>query len=280
LASNVQPTKATRVEMLPVLRRHWFVALFPVVVFVAGAIVLGLARPVNYTSTATLSVGHVYVSNPAGIPSIIEATRSLASAYSRAVDSNVVRADTRQRLGERSDRVSGSLSATPIPESPLIKVSAKSSSAGGAVALANAGSAALAAYINRQVRDSDATGLLSERYRRAALHFRQLIDAQNRARRRYERDKTTENKAARDRAAAAADTGLLRREALRVSYQTAVQGGSSSVGVEVFSTASTPTNDRRTMLQLLVFVGLLGGLAAGAALALLLASREVRRRPV
>ena len=53
-----------------------------------------------------------------------------------------------------------------------------------------------------------------------------------------------------------------------------------NVEVEVFSRASTPTNDRRTMLQLLVFVGLLGGLAAGAALALLRASREVRRRPV
>ena len=176
--------------------------------------------------------------------------------------------------------MSGSLSATPIPESPLIKVTATSSSERGAVALANAGSAALAAYTNRQVRDSDAVGLLSERYRRAALRFRQLIDEQNRARRRYERIGRRRTRLLAIAPPRPPILRLLRREALQASYQTAVQGGSSSVGVEVFSTATTPTNDRRTMLQLLVFVGLVGGLAAGAALALLRASREVRRRPV
>ena len=41
------------------------------------------------------------------------------------------------------------------PQSPLIKVSAESPSQSGAIALANAGAAALAAYINRQVRDNE-----------------------------------------------------------------------------------------------------------------------------
>jgi uncharacterized protein involved in exopolysaccharide biosynthesis len=50
------------------------------------------------------------------------------------------------------------------------------------------------------------------------------------------------------------------------------------VGVETFSTASGATSDRSRKLQLLVFVGLLGGLAAGAALALLRAARDLRRQ--
>ena len=91
-------------------------------------------------------------------------------------------------------------------------------------------------------------------------------------------DPTRANKAARERAAAAADTAQLRRDALSASYQTAVQGGASSVGVDVFSPASTPTSDRSRMMQILVFVGLLGGIAAGLALALLRASRDLRRR--
>jgi uncharacterized protein involved in exopolysaccharide biosynthesis len=53
------------------VRRHWFVAVVPVVLLVAAAVVLGSKRSVTYTSTANLSVGHVYVSDPAGIPTII-----------------------------------------------------------------------------------------------------------------------------------------------------------------------------------------------------------------
>jgi len=49
------------------------------------------------------------------------------------------------------------------------------------------------------------------------------------------------------------------------------------VSVESFSRATGATNDRKSMMQILVFVGLLGGLAAGAALALLRAARDIRR---
>ncbi len=49
------------------------------------------------------------------------------------------------------------------------------------------------------------------------------------------------------------------------------------MGVDIFSPASLPTSDRVRMLQILGFVGLLGGLAAGVALALLRASHDLRR---
>jgi uncharacterized protein involved in exopolysaccharide biosynthesis len=269
---------ARRIDALTAVRRHWFVALFPVALFVAGAIVLGLNRPLRYTTTANLSVSHVYVANAASIPTIIDATQSLAAAYSRAIHSNAVADGTRRiLLKEHSFAVAGSLSATPIPQSPLIKVSSESSSASGAVALANAGAQALAAYVNRQVRDNDASATLSGRYLTASLDYRHRLDTSNRLTRRYARRPTRANKAARDLAAAATDTAKLRRDALNAAYQTAVQGGTSSVGAEIFTSASGATSDRSRKLQLLVFVGLLGGLAAGAALALLRASRDIRR---
>lgn len=261
------------------MRRHWFVAVLPVFLFVAGAVALGLKRPVRYTTKATLSVGHVYVSNPAGIPTVIEATRSLAATYSRAIRSSVVLDDVRRRLQNRPTPVTGHLSATPIPQSPLISVSAESSSASAAVALANAGSDALIAYVNRQVRDNDAAGLLSDRYRAAALRYRNALERRDQAQRRYAEDRTAAHKAAYQRAASDADTALLRREAISGAYATAVQGGSSSVAVESFARAETPTSDRNKILQLLLFVGLVGGLACGAALALLLEYRRMRRLP-
>ena len=225
--------------------------------FVTAAAVLGLKRPVRYSSSANLSVGHVYVSDPGGIPTIIEATRSLAATYSRAIHSRAVTADTRRRLAKGAFRVSGRLSATPIPDSQLITVSAESSSERGAIALANAGAAALAAYTNRQVRDNNASRTLAKRYGRAALNHRRRVDTRDGLERQYTRNRTAENKAEWQRAAAAADTSLLRREALRASYQAAVQGGTSSVAVESFSRASTPSDDRLRTMQVLLFLSLI-----------------------
>jgi uncharacterized protein involved in exopolysaccharide biosynthesis len=280
LATNGQQTVLPpRIEPFTALRRHWFLALFPVALFVAGAVVLGMKRPPRYTTTANLSVGHIYVNNPAGIPSIVDATQSLAAVYSRAIHSTPVARETRRiLLKDRSGPVSGDLSATPLPDSPLIKVSAESSSESQAIALANAGATALATYVNGQVRDNGASAQLTKRYRAASLRYRQQVDMRNRLNRRYARHPTRATKAARDRASAAADTALLQREALRASYETAVQGGSSSAVVEVFSYASAAKSDRTRKMQLFIFVGLLGGLASGTALALLRASRDIRRR--
>jgi capsular polysaccharide biosynthesis protein len=281
LATNVQHNPAARrTEMLPALRRHWLAALIPLVLFVAGAVVLAVKRPARYTTTSVLSVGHVYVSNPVGIPTVIEATQSLAAVYSRAINSGAVIDDTRRRLQASSTRASGSLSATPIPESPLIKVSAESSTPAGAVALANASAAALATYINGQVRDNSASATLAQRYREASLRYRQRLETSDKLARRYADTPTPAKKAARDSAAAATDAALLRRQALSASYQAAVQGGTSSVGVEVFSRAGAATSDRRRMAEILLFVGLVGGIVAGTALALFLAHREQRPRPV
>ena len=277
MATNAERDSGTPgTHVLRAMRRHWFVALVPVVLLVAGAVGLGLKRSPRYKATANVSVGHVYVTNPVGIATIIDATQSLAAVYSRAIHSSAVLEGTRRRLGEGSS-VTGTFTATPLPESPLIKVTAESSSAQGAITLANASADALAAYINRQVRDNSASATLSTRYREAALRYRQRVETRKHLDRRYDRKRNRKNKAARDRAAAAADTALLRREALRASYEQAVQGGTSSVGVEIFSHASAATSDRRSMMQILVFVGLVGGLAAGAALALLRAARDIRR---
>jgi uncharacterized protein involved in exopolysaccharide biosynthesis len=280
LVTNVQPNVATpRIDVLGAVRRHWVVAVIPIVLFIAAAAMLGARRPVRYTTTANLSVGHVYVSNPVGIPTIIEATQSLAAVYSRAISASEVTRDARLRLErEHALPITGGLSATPIPQSPLIKVSAQASTSRGAVALANAGAAALATYINRQVRDNSATATISARYLNASLAYRRSLEASRRLTRRYGKDPTAANKTARDRALAATDTAKLRRDALSASYQSVVQGGTSSVGVDVFSPAAAATSDRSRTLQLLVFVGLLGGLAAGVALALLLAARDTRGR--
>jgi hypothetical protein len=270
------PTAADRIGVLTAVRRHWITALIPVVLFVGAAVALGLNRTPQYTATANLSVGAVFVSNPAGISSVIQGTESLASVYSRVIGANDVVEDTRRRLAGRFVVDARQVSATPIPESPMIKVTAAAESEAEAVALANAASAALADYANRRDRTDDEATAISDRYERAALLYRERLYESRKRRAEYDSDPTAENKRALDRAAAAADTALLHRDALLTSYQNAVQGTSSAPLLEVFREATAAYNDRYVRLQVLVFTGLVGGLLAGAALALMRALPKKR----
>jgi hypothetical protein len=277
LATDLKHSTAPhRVDLPTALRRKWFVALMTVCVLVGGAVAIGLSRPPNYTATAILSVGRLYTSNAGGIAGMVEARQALASAYSRAIQASEVRKDAARRLTQASTPASGRLSASPIPESPLIKVSAESLSESEAVALANAASAALARYVARQGRSENDTHVFSA-YERAAVQYRRSLSVSRELARRYDRHRTQGTKSARDRAVAAADAARLRRDALGASYQGTVQGELSSPALEVFSPATLATNDRSSTLQILVFMGLIGGLAAGTALALFSAYRRSGR---
>jgi hypothetical protein len=275
--THQHPTEEVRIGVLAAMRRHWFVALLPVVLFVGAAVGLGLKRTPRYTAIANISIGAVFTDNPAGISSVIQGTESLAAVYSRVIGANDVVEDTKRRLDGRYVGGPQQVSATPIPESPMIKVTATAASEGEAVALANAASAALADYANRQDRTDDEATALSNRYRRAALRYRKRLGVVRELQEEFDNDPSEENRRVRDRAAAAADTALLQRDALLTSYQYAVEGTRSGPPLEVFREATAASSDRYERLQLLVFTGLVGGLLAGAALALLRALRKSRR---
>ena len=125
------------VGVLGALRRLWIVASLPLILLVGVALALGLNRAPRFTATTNLMGGRIYVDNPAGVAGVIEATRSLASVYSRAIFASSVREDTARRLGEDGLRDADRLSATQLPDSPLIKLSAESSSARRAVELSD-----------------------------------------------------------------------------------------------------------------------------------------------
>lgn len=279
LAAEAHDTTAPLgVDVLGALRRYWPAVALCILLLVGAAVALGLRRPAKYTSTATLQVGHVYISNPAGVSTIIESTQTLAGVYSRTIHASSVQQDVARRLKRASVPASGSVSATPLPSSPLIKVTAEATSAAGATALANAGANALQAYVNHEVRATDVTESLSKRYEQAALAYRRKKDTSDRLQRRYRLNPSKANRSARDDAAAATDSASLTAETLKSSYQQAVAGGTASAVIQNFARAGAATSDRKETMQILVFVGLLGGIAAGIALALLGAYRASRPR--
>lgn len=280
MATDFEYGAATaRIGVLTALRRHWLAALLPFVLLVGTATELGLRRTPQYTAAAHLSVGSVFINNPVGIASAIQGTESLAAVYSRVVHANAVVAGTARRLAKRSLPNTGRVSATPIADSPMIRVTAVASSERQAVALANAASAALADYVIRQSRSRADAAALSERYRRAALRYRQRRHVKASRARLYRSTPTQANKRALDRSAAAADTALLERNGLFTRYQSVVEGTTSRPPLDVFATAKSASSDRYRVLQILLFTGAVGGLLAGAALALFLAVGKAGRRP-
>lgn len=255
------PSRLTTGEAL---RASWGIIFVFAVVFVAAAAAVGLKRPPVYTAQARLSVGRIFVDNPAAVPGVLQASETLAANYSRLIGSTAVvtRARSLARTGE------GTLAATPLPGSTLITVSAKASSTGVAVRLANAASTALMEYVNAQTKsDGGATSAFAA-YTRAALAYERAATAQNRLRQSSGAFPSSSEEKALARASAATQAAALKRDSLAAAYQSIVTAGSSSPEIQPFSRASGATSDRRSTLELLVLVGLVAGLAIGSALAL------------
>lgn len=272
------PDSFPRVSVWGAVKRHPVLAIAPVVILVIVAVALGMKRSAQYTAETDLSVGHAYVGDAAGIPGVIEATQSLAAVDARAVGSDAVQSAAAQVLQSRHQRASGSLDATPIPNTPLIKVTATSSSANGAVQLSNAGAQALQDYVNGQSQAISNPQTALRLYRQASVAYQQALDASNQAKATYNRSPSDSNKSAADQAAATADAAQVRRDGLRATYNNLELGVASSPLIETFASAQSSSSDRASRIELMAFIALLAGVAIGIALAVLRAQREVARR--
>jgi uncharacterized protein involved in exopolysaccharide biosynthesis len=236
--------------------RHPFVTIFTILVFVAGAVAFGILREPVWTSEARLGVGELSPSTDSA-PGIVEANQQLASAYSRAVSADRVLKPVSTELGLPKADVRSRLSASPIPESPVITVDGTGPSARQAVAIAQVGTSALVRYIRELGnRNPEAERLLTEltgaRRDLARLQKTAVVGAAN----------------------PDLDEVKLRVKSLEAQYLDTTQRAGATPITEL-NPAEAATSDRNKVLKLALVAGLLAGLAVGAALATL---REVRVR--
>lgn len=268
--------RVPRIDVVTSVRRHPLAAALPVIVFLMVALTLGLTRTPVHTAEARLSVGGVDFSAPGALSGFATASQALASTYARAVEAPEVQEAAFAAVGD--PRSGDFVTATPLPESPVVRVLAESAQADRSIALANAASEALAEFaeqLNRGGDDRDLTRLY-EQYEAAARQAQTAL-------------------LERDEAAAAADQGggsarqalidaragytaaALREEAARANYLAAARGQVAVARVEQLTVAQSATNDRFKRLQLFLFVGLISGGLLGMALATLQANRTAFR---
>jgi uncharacterized protein involved in exopolysaccharide biosynthesis len=112
---------------------------------VAGGGVAYQRAPVWKAQTRLIVGTTVNLTNPSATPGLAAAEIQIASNYSRLIGTATVSDGVRMRLGHGA---AGSLTATPVPQSALILVSATGSTQRDATALATAGQAALVDAVN------------------------------------------------------------------------------------------------------------------------------------
>lgn len=272
------PRLVPRVTTLTAARRHWLLVAFVTLLFTGAGIAVAVVRKPVYTAETRLVVGRIDVSAPGALGSFTVATQAIASQYSRSIDAEGITRRVATKANLTPGQVATRVSATPIPESPVIKVFARDTSAGDAVRLANLASSALVTFTTQLNRSNPDTSRLLTRFTASSRDVVVQEAQLRRLRRSYVAHPT---RAARDQMQATEvklRVAELQRDTLREAYDASTQSQAATSLVQVLERASGAVSDRLRYLQFLGFIGFVAGLAVGLALATLRANRLVRRR--
>jgi hypothetical protein len=263
------------VGVLPAVRRYPAMVIVPMVLLAALGAALGYVRAPTYQATAQLAVGELNVSDPAAIGSVVQATESLASVYSRRIDATEVRKAISREVGNTS--AAATVSATPVPDSPIVRVSAESADRDTAIRVANAGAEALTEHAQRLGEPAGGSESVFEEYREASVEASELQARVRELERRFGSNPSAADQETLNDAEADYETAKLRQEGLRLNYQSSQQTARSTPALSTFSLASAADSDRRQAMQVLLLLGLIAGAVIGAALATFRLNRRVAR---
>lgn len=274
---QLETARPPRPSVSGALRRHWRIAILPVIVLVAVALAAGYLRAPTYTAEVELAIGQVDSAVPGALGGFTAAVRSLTDTYSRSIRSDEIIEPAAQRLGVDPDDIRYQVTAAPVPESSVMGITASTSSPVGAVELANVTAASFVRYTEENRRSNPESDRLFAEYQRASASVEEEKDAVKLAREEKQLLRSEEADDAVTDAKAAADAADLRRDSLRAAYQVSLQASAGIAVADVIEPALGASSDRFSVLQLLLFIAVAAGLAIGVALALLRANWQTRR---
>jgi capsular polysaccharide biosynthesis protein len=271
------PRWVPRVDALTAARRHWLIVIVVTAIGTGiGVFAATLPKPV-YTSESRLAVGRIDVSDPGAIATFANATTSLASQYSRAIDARSVTTRAARGTGLTPNQIAARVSATPVPESPVIRVIAVGPTEDEAVMVANKAGYGLVGYTTALNRSNPDAARLLRRFREMSaevIRLKSLVDSLRR------RQVDTPRRATRKRLneeRVNLEVAQLRFTTVRNAYDAATRSQASTQLVQMLTPASSASSNRSSRLQFYGFIGFAAGLALGLALATLRANSLVRR---
>jgi capsular polysaccharide biosynthesis protein len=237
-----------------------------VILLTGLAVVVGLRRAPDYTAEAKLALS-ANAGGTAGLAGFAANSQTLTAGFAQAVDAPKVVGRISGKTGLSAAEVRSQVTASSTADSPVVRVQATSPTTGGAKSAANAASVALAGYVNQLNRSGGAQQRLLKEFQAATVRVdaakAQLTEARSSG-----ADPATVSKAS-----AALDAAKLTEHAASTAYQTSQENSTSVGDLQVLSRAGGATSDRARKLELLVFIGLIVGVAVGATLATIRANR-------
>jgi hypothetical protein len=272
------PPFVPRIGPLTAARRSWWIVLLFVLIFTAAGVAAAMRRPPIYSAEARLAVGRIDVSAPGALGSFTVATQALAAQYSRSIDGLGVTRRVAPEVGLTPLQVAARVGATPIPESPVIRVFGTGLSERSAVRLANAASNALVAFTTDLNRANPDSPRLLREFRdasRAVLTLEQRVTLHRKEHLATPSDKT---RATLQQAQVNLEVAQLRKQTAQVAYDASTRSQSSTALVQVLQPAALATSDFVRYVQLFGFAGFAAGLAIGLAIATWRENRRERRR--
>lgn len=261
----------------PVVARWWFV-LFVTLLFVAGAVFVGLSKQPTYSATASLNVGRTDVRVQA-LPGYVQGATSLAGSYSRIATSPEVEAPLARQLHIPVAEVHRRLTAVPVPNNPFFTLRGTGDTRRDAIAFTRAATRQMQAYVTATDQGRQRVDDLLDQFRSATRTAERL---QRRITRIKAQSIGTSSSPELSSLQTDYEAAQLKASALKVQYQDRSTELASTAGIQVISPAASAQSDRKRTVQRVGAVGLGAGLLVGCALALLAeraaAGRRRRRR--
>ena len=271
------PSLAHPPSPLQAVARYPLLTLLPIILLIGAAIAVASRREPTYTAESRVAIGSFSPSEQSA-PGAAYAGTQFASAYSRAITAEDVVRPVARATRLAPGQVTARLSATPIPDSPFLRIQATGPTAPAAENLASAATGALTEYVRRSGATNTQTSRLLQRFRDAQSEAERAASKADRAR--EDVDRNPNDRSARrtlEKARTNVETTSLRARGLRSAYLQQAQSTTSGLPVRILNQADTATSDEGQKLHLLLTVGGAAGVALGVALATAVAARRWRR---
>jgi hypothetical protein len=273
------------------IRRYWYLVLICGILAAACGGVYAFKRPPVYTATSRMSAVAVNASNAASLAGSLEAAQVLTQTFARVVQSTQVTHTVARALRTTPAWVASHVSATPVPSSPFVAISANASSSRIAVTAANAALPALSGYARHLLATSSGSAALLASVRQHSLQLsraendvgqlkrRAQAEIQNQALTSGQTATTASPRMQRqiDEATARVTQAQTQLSGAQAAYTQQSENALTSRQAVTVSPASGATSDRKQVAQIAILLGLLTGMLIGIAAAVALASRAARR---
>ena len=148
------PSLAHPPSPLQAVARHPLLALLPVVLLIGAAIAVSSQRKPTYNAESRVAIGSFSPSEQSA-PGAAYAGTQFASAYARAITAEDVVRPVARQTHLAPAQVSARLSATPVPDSPFLRIQATGPTAPAAEGLASAATGALTEYVRSTLGSGD-----------------------------------------------------------------------------------------------------------------------------